>query len=196
MVAALYDASLDDLTEAQNWRDILQDPNRYQPDYFAWALYGFVQAENTIPVFSAIADYGLATRDYERLNLFGYSYYGGYNGAYQQYLKKAREHVANAQIGKQLEVTYLDNAKKVKDGYDVTGKILGSDDNQPVIGAMVKIKGRNIGTVTDVNGYFRIKVPFNGILVISYVGYETIFSGYYQKRNYHDQIETKRVAFK
>ncbi|MGZ3946261.1 MAG: alpha-2-macroglobulin family protein, partial [Mucilaginibacter sp.] len=173
MVAALYDASLDDLTEAQNWRDILQDPNKYQPEYFAWALYGFVQAENSIPVFVGFQDYDLVTRNYERLNLFGYSYYGGYNGAYQQYLKKAREHVTSVQMEKQLEMTYLDNAKKVKDGYDVTGKILGSDDSQPIIGAMVKIKGRNIGTVTDVNGYFRIKVPVNGTLVISYVGYET-----------------------
>lgn len=55
----------------------------------------------------------------------------------------------------------------------VTGKVIGSDDKQSVIGATVKIKGTNLGVVTDVNGNFVISANVNDVLVISYVGYQT-----------------------
>ena len=52
------------------------------------------------------------------------------------------------------------------------GRVIGSDDRQPVIGATVKIKGTSIGTVTDVNGNFSLQLPANAqTLVISYIGY-------------------------
>jgi TonB-linked SusC/RagA family outer membrane protein len=56
----------------------------------------------------------------------------------------------------------------------ITGKVIGSDDKQPVIGATVKIKGTNLGVVTDVNGTFVINAKTNDVLVISYIGYQTL----------------------
>jgi len=53
----------------------------------------------------------------------------------------------------------------------VTGKVIGSDDKQPVIGATVKIKGTNVGAVTDVNGNFTVNASTTDVLVISYIGY-------------------------
>lgn len=53
----------------------------------------------------------------------------------------------------------------------ITGKVIGSDDKQPVIGATVKIKGTNEGNVTDVNGNFTITAKTGDVLVISYIGY-------------------------
>ncbi|MCD8178322.1 MAG: SusC/RagA family TonB-linked outer membrane protein [Tannerellaceae bacterium] len=41
----------------------------------------------------------------------------------------------------------------------------------PVIGANVVVKGANIGTVTDIDGYFAMDVPENAVLRISYIGY-------------------------
>ncbi|MGZ3813576.1 MAG: SusC/RagA family TonB-linked outer membrane protein [Mucilaginibacter sp.] len=54
----------------------------------------------------------------------------------------------------------------------ITGKVIGSDDKQPVIGATVKIKGTNVGIVTDVNGTFALSAKVGDVLVITYIGYQ------------------------
>src|ERR1700748_2849620 len=54
----------------------------------------------------------------------------------------------------------------------ITGKVIGSDDSRPVIGATVKIQGTNVGVVTDVNGSFVINAKTSDVLVISYIGYQ------------------------
>jgi TonB-linked SusC/RagA family outer membrane protein len=48
------------------------------------------------------------------------------------------------------------------------------ENNNPVVGATVEVKGTNVVTVTGVNGGFTITLPAGKtILVISYVGFET-----------------------
>jgi len=54
-----------------------------------------------------------------------------------------------------------------------TGKVVGSDDGLPVVGASVRIKGTNTGAVTDVNGDFNLTLSPGNVLVISYIGYQT-----------------------
>jgi TonB-linked SusC/RagA family outer membrane protein len=53
-----------------------------------------------------------------------------------------------------------------------TGKVIGGDDKLPVVGASVRIKGTNTGTVTDVNGDFALSVSPGNVLVVSYIGYQ------------------------
>ena len=56
----------------------------------------------------------------------------------------------------------------------VSGTVVGKDDGQPVIGANIVIKGTTTGTVSDVDGHFRLTAPRPGAtLVISFVGYRT-----------------------
>lgn len=55
----------------------------------------------------------------------------------------------------------------------ITGKVIGSDDKMPVIGASVKIKGSTAGAVTDINGSFTLAVKATDALIISYIGYDT-----------------------
>ena len=56
----------------------------------------------------------------------------------------------------------------------VTGQILSGEDNQPLPGASVVIKGTATGTVTDLDGKFSLSVPGdNTALMISYVGFTT-----------------------
>jgi TonB-linked SusC/RagA family outer membrane protein len=55
----------------------------------------------------------------------------------------------------------------------ITGKVIGADDNKPVIGASVKISGTTTGTVTDVNGSFSITAKPTDIISISYLGYQS-----------------------
>ncbi|MGZ3873594.1 MAG: SusC/RagA family TonB-linked outer membrane protein [Mucilaginibacter sp.] len=54
-----------------------------------------------------------------------------------------------------------------------SGKVIGGDDKQPVVGASVRIKGTNLGTVTDVNGEFTLTLNTGNVLVISYLTYQT-----------------------
>lgn len=55
----------------------------------------------------------------------------------------------------------------------ITG-IVWSEDNKPLSGASVNIKGTKTGTITDANGRFVLEATDNtGVLVISYVGYIT-----------------------
>lgn len=54
------------------------------------------------------------------------------------------------------------------------GRVSGvvSDNDGPVIGASVAVKGSTIGVITDVDGKFTLNnVPQNSTIVISYVGY-------------------------
>ncbi len=55
----------------------------------------------------------------------------------------------------------------------VTGQVTDSEDNSPVIGATVLVKGTNTGTVTDIDGNYSIEVPSSdNVLVFSFIGYE------------------------
>lgn len=56
----------------------------------------------------------------------------------------------------------------------ITGSVISADDNEPIIGASIVVKGTMVGTVTDFNGAFSLDVPSSAkTLVISYVGMES-----------------------
>lgn len=55
----------------------------------------------------------------------------------------------------------------------ITGKIMDSKDNSPIIGATVTILNTTRGTVSDADGKFSILAPRNSNLQVSYVGYGT-----------------------
>ncbi len=56
----------------------------------------------------------------------------------------------------------------------INGKVISSDDKEPVIGASVKIKNAAGGTVTNAAGQFSLSIPANAVLVVSFVGYQTL----------------------
>jgi TonB-dependent starch-binding outer membrane protein SusC len=57
-------------------------------------------------------------------------------------------------------------------GFTVRGKVTSSDDNAPLPGVTVMVKGTSIGTSTDNEGIYSLSVPDeNGILVFSFIGY-------------------------
>lgn len=55
---------------------------------------------------------------------------------------------------------------------DIHGIVMSGEDNEPVVGASVKVTGTQLATVTDVDGKFVIKgVPSSAkTLTVSYVG--------------------------
>lgn len=74
----------------------------------------------------------------------------------------------------QDNVTVVVNDGKVKSN-SISGVVYSADDNEPLIGAQVRIVGANVVTITDVNGRF----SFNSVelkkqkLQVSYIGMET-----------------------
>ena len=55
--------------------------------------------------------------------------------------------------------------------FNVNGVVLSGEDNQPLIGATVVIKGSHSGVLTDIDGRFSIeKVSSNSTLQFSYIG--------------------------
>ena len=56
----------------------------------------------------------------------------------------------------------------------ISGTVLSAENDEPVIGASILVKGANASTITDTNGKFTIKIPEGAgrTLVISYIGME------------------------
>lgn len=54
----------------------------------------------------------------------------------------------------------------------VTGRVL-DENSKPIPGVSVKLKGTTVTVATSPEGDFTMKVPEDGILVFSYIGYET-----------------------
>lgn len=57
----------------------------------------------------------------------------------------------------------------------VTGKVIANEDEEPIAGASVIVKGTSLGSVTDVDGRFRIpNVPVSAEeIIVSFIGMET-----------------------
>ncbi|MFC5625604.1 SusC/RagA family TonB-linked outer membrane protein [Algoriphagus winogradskyi] len=55
----------------------------------------------------------------------------------------------------------------------VKGKVVSEDDNEPVPGALVSVKGTQSGTVTDIDGGFTIQASVGETLVVSFIGFTT-----------------------
>ncbi|MGV8091690.1 MAG: SusC/RagA family TonB-linked outer membrane protein [Mangrovibacterium sp.] len=57
---------------------------------------------------------------------------------------------------------------------EITGVVTSADDRSPIPGASVSVKGTTLGTITDVDGNYRIRIPQNAqTLVFSFVGMQS-----------------------
>jgi len=53
---------------------------------------------------------------------------------------------------------------------EISGTVISSEDKQPIIGASILVAGTQNGTVTDVDGNFKLSAAAGSKLVVSYVG--------------------------
>lgn len=59
-------------------------------------------------------------------------------------------------------------------GQTITGTVLDSQTNEPLIGVNIFLQGTTIGTTTNLDGEYSLTVPaLDGILVFRYVGYQS-----------------------
>ncbi|MCL1943781.1 MAG: TonB-dependent receptor [Candidatus Azobacteroides sp.] len=77
---------------------------------------------------------------------------------------------------------------------EISGTVTDTS-GEPVVGATVAVKGTTVGTVTDINGKFSLKMPGNaGVLVFSYLGLQTQEVAVKENRTvYHIVMEDNQV---
>jgi TonB-dependent starch-binding outer membrane protein SusC len=56
---------------------------------------------------------------------------------------------------------------------NVTGIVLSGEDQQPLIGASISVKGTSLGTITDIDGRYSIDVAPDATLQFLYTGFQT-----------------------
>lgn len=61
---------------------------------------------------------------------------------------------------------------QVVEGIVITGQVT-DQDGEALPGVTVLMEGTNVGTVTDTDGSFLLDVPKEGVLVVSFIGYQT-----------------------
>jgi len=52
----------------------------------------------------------------------------------------------------------------------VSGTVTSATDNSPMPGVTVQIKGSQKGTITDINGFYKLDVPSNATLLFTFIG--------------------------
>ena len=69
-------------------------------------------------------------------------------------------------------IAMLMSLNLVAQNVNVSGLVLSAGDEEPLIGASVKVKGTSQGIATDVDGYFSLEVPVGSTVTFDYVGYK------------------------
>jgi hypothetical protein len=67
--------------------------------------------------------------------------------------------------------TFALNGNVLAQEQQVTGTIISADDNLPLPGVNVRIKGTSRGAITDVDGQFSIQASSDEVLTFSFVGF-------------------------
>ncbi len=74
-----------------------------------------------------------------------------------------------------ITFTFLSFTLSAQQNITVSGNVVFSDNNEPMVGVSVSIKNLDKGVITDVNGNYTISgVPRESILVFSFVGMENL----------------------
>ena len=68
-----------------------------------------------------------------------------------------------------LVFTLLISILKAQD-IPVSGKVISGNDKQAIPGVTIVVKGTTQGTITDINGSYKLDAPANGTLVFSFLG--------------------------
>ena len=78
---------------------------------------------------------------------------------------------------------------------EITGKITSADDGGPLPGVSVAVKGTTLGTITDMNGMYRLKIPTDAkTLVFSFIGMETMELALGDQLVYNFQLKSQLVS--
>lgn len=90
------------------------------------------------------------------------------------YTQPFKNDYVNSSAMNQVHNNYMNQYPYDGVGDLVTGHIYDQSSKESIIGATINIKGTNLGTITNMDGQFSLKVPTGkNILRISYIGYNS-----------------------
>ena len=69
-------------------------------------------------------------------------------------------------------IAVKDLSEGAEDAIVVRARLIFDDDREPIPGASIILQGTTKGTISDIDGYFAVKVPRETNLKISYIGCE------------------------
>lgn len=69
--------------------------------------------------------------------------------------------------------TAAEPAQEKEDPVEITGRVTDAETGEALIGAAIRIKGTSRGTITDLDGNFTLSAEEDGVLEVSFLGYET-----------------------
>ena len=69
-------------------------------------------------------------------------------------------------------IAVKDLSEGAEDAIVVRARLIFGDDREPIVGASVILQGTTKGAISDIDGYFAVKVPRETNLKISYIGCE------------------------
>ncbi|MEQ8239135.1 MAG: carboxypeptidase-like regulatory domain-containing protein [Cyclobacteriaceae bacterium] len=93
------------------------------------------------------------------------------NQLMDQYFQKNADKILDEKEKERLYKTYQKNFQYFGEGEVVSG-VVTDDTGEPLPGVTVLVKGTSYGTVTDLDGYYSIKVPLGyPNLVFSFIGF-------------------------
>lgn len=67
-------------------------------------------------------------------------------------------------------IAVKDLSEGAEDAIVVRARLIFDEDKEPIIGASIILQGTTKGTISDIDGYFAVKVPRETKLKISYIG--------------------------
>ncbi len=95
---------------------------------------------------------------------------------YNLQIKKLRFYIIGARVVCMLlTALVLSFGKSSAQTQDITGTVVDSSSGEPLIGVTIRVKGTNVGTVSDDGGHFSILAKEEDTLRFSYIGYTARF---------------------
>ncbi len=162
MVATLYDASLDDFKK-MSWNSNLRT-NFYYEDYTWKFNSNSLSYGDHLWFLRVYNDYSVKPRVYENLNLFGYTYYGGYNYGYRNYINNIQDRPK-----KGLSQEAIKKLAELEKGTLKYG-VVYDNDGYTVPGAIVK--NGKLSTITNYFGVYAIDAKAGDELTVTFIGYK------------------------
>jgi TonB-linked SusC/RagA family outer membrane protein len=78
---------------------------------------------------------------------------------------------------------------------EISGKVTSADDGSSLPGVSVSIKGTTLGTITDMDGSFRLKIPQDAkTLVFSFVGMSTLEVAVGNQISFNVQLKSETIG--
>jgi hypothetical protein len=172
VLALMYDASLDkflnhSLKFSSIYKSIKNKYFYYPTDIESWNSQQFSSANNT-SIINNYRNNEPLSRIYENIDLRNHSYYGGYNGMFEEYNSRNKQNKVNKLQDSLIQAQYLSNLNKCKNGFDYSGRVVF--DNRGLAGVIISVKGTKITAISNSFGYFKVRLPEKGTLIFSYKG--------------------------